>query len=281
MTVLEVIQSATAYLSRHGVEQPRLNAEHLLAAALGKKRLELYLEFDRPLSDQERAPLRDTVKRRSEGTPLQYLLGEWDFYGRVFRVDPRALIPRPETEQLVELVLAQLPKDGPLRLADVGTGSGVIGITLALERPDAKITATDLSADALGLAADNAAAHGVADRIQYFQQDLLKGDSGPFEGLIANLPYIPSAEIAGLAREVQKEPTGALDGGTDGLDLIRRLIQLAPTLLTDGGWLALEFATGQEDEISRLFKEVGLAGIRVEKDYQGLARFALATKNHG
>ena len=234
MTVLEILQSTTAYFAQRGIESPRLNIEHLLADALGKRRLDLYLEFDRNVSEPELGILRAKVRRRAEREPLQHVLGHWDFFGRRFKTDPRALIPRPETELLVEEALGRLPRDASGRLAiDVGTGSGVIGITLALERADLHVTAIDRSAQALALASENAGFHEVTSRIRFIEGDLLSAAAPePAADLIAaNLPYIPTAEIAGLGAEVRRDPVSALDGGPDGLQFIRRLIRDAPSYL--------------------------------------------------
>ncbi len=194
MTVLELLQTTTAYLGKKGVEQPRLSIEHLLADALGKKRIELYLEFDRSLSAQELDPLREKVRRRADGEPLQHLLGRWDFFGRTFKTDRRALIPRPETELLVETVLREIATCGESanRLVDVGTGSGVLAITLALERPELDVSAVDVSSDALALARENAERLGVPNRISFCLSDLLEEIEGPFHWIVANLPYIPT-----------------------------------------------------------------------------------------
>lgn len=277
MTILEVLQSAAAYMGKHGVESPRLNAEHLLANSLKMRRLDLYLEFDRELNDAERAPLREFVKRRIAGEPLQHLLGEWDFYGRVFAVDARALIPRPETEQLVALVLASLSGDSSLRVADVGTGSGAIAVTLAAERPSWQITACDISQDALDLCRVNAEKHGVETRVVSLCCDLLPIE-GQWDAIVANLPYIPSGEIAGLSQEVRRDPVLALDGGADGLDLIRRLVLLAAERLADGGFLFLEFGKGQEEKIKEILSEAGFSDIKIVEDYQGVARISQARK---
>ncbi|MFM8983652.1 MAG: N5-glutamine methyltransferase family protein, partial [Spartobacteria bacterium] len=196
MTVLEVLNAATSYLQKQGVESPRLNAEHLLAHALGmSKRMDLYLAFDRPLGEKERAPLRELVKRRSEGAPLQHLLGTVEFLGYEFLCDARGLIPRPETEELVELVLKSAP--AAQSFLDVGTGSGVIALTLALKKPDARVVACDLSPQALALAAENRTRHGLDSRVELIESDLLASVQGSFDAIIANLPYIPTAEIPG------------------------------------------------------------------------------------
>lgn len=271
MTVLEVIQSAGKYLADHGVESARLEAEHLLAKILGCRRLDLYLMFDRPVSEEERAPLRGLVRRRLEGEPLQHLLGEWDFCGRTFRTDARALIPRPETELLVECVLARHPAEPPRRVLDVGTGSGVLAISLALERPGWIIHALDLHEEALALAVENATLHGVAERVQWARADLwLPGLE--VDLLVANLPYIPSAEIKNLAPEVRRDPVSALDGGADGLDLFRRLLPLARQHLAPAGWIALEFGCGQEKELARLAEENGFVDTRITRDFQEIPR---------
>src|SRR5438876_8909737 len=165
MTVLEVLQATTGYLKKHHIENPRLNAEHLLAHVLGRERIDLYLEFERVLTESELVPLRDLVKRRGEGEPLQHLLGTVEFCGHVFLCDSRAMVPRPETEQLVELLIADYRlRIADSKIADIGTGSGVIALTLAKEFPEAKISGTDISEDALALARENAERLGLSDR---------------------------------------------------------------------------------------------------------------------
>src|SRR6266516_5202568 len=173
MTVLQVLQATTAYFKKHNVESPRLNAEHLLAHVLGRKRIELYLEFERVLTESDLAPLRDLVKRRSEGEPLQHLLGTVEFCGHVFLCDKRAMVPRPETEELVEFLKSEIqnPKS---EILDVGTGSGVIALSFAAKFPEAEIYAVDISEDALELARENAARLGLSDRVRFFRSNLLQ-----------------------------------------------------------------------------------------------------------
>ncbi|MEI6279863.1 MAG: peptide chain release factor N(5)-glutamine methyltransferase [Verrucomicrobiae bacterium] len=277
MTVLEVLNAATDYLRKQGVESPRLNAEHLLARVLAmKNRIGLYMEFERALGEAERAPLRDLVRRRSEGVPLQHLLGTVEFLGFTFATDRRALIPRPETEQLVECVLAEGTFD---RIVDVGTGSGVIALSLALKRPESAITACEISPEALALARENAERHGLADRVIFLESDLLSAVPGPVNAVVANLPYIPTGEIASLSREVRHDPQLALDGGADGLDAIRRLAGEAAAKLATGGLLALEIGHNQAAHARDILARENFRDISPRRDYQKVERFLIA--RHG
>lgn len=275
LPLLEVLRGAESYLADRGVENPRLNAEHLLAHALGLKRMELYLQFDRQLTEAERTPLRETVKRRGTREPLQHVLGTAEFHGRTFACDKRALVPRPETEQLVELALGMAQAKTSPKILDTGTGSGVIALTCALELADAEVHAVDLSPDALALAADNAARHALAARIVFHQADLLPPDGTKFDLIVANLPYIPAGEIAALSPEVRHDPVAALDGGPDGLDSIRRLIASAPGRLAPGGALLLEVGAGQADAVITLLTESKFRDISVRPDYENVPRFAV------
>jgi release factor glutamine methyltransferase len=275
LPLLEVLRGTERYLADRGVDSPRLNAEHLLAHALGLKRMELYLQFDRPLTEAERAPLRHMVKRRGAREPLQHILGTAEFHGRPFACDRRALVPRPETEQLVELALDLAKAHASPTLLDVGTGSSVMALTLALELPTATVHATDLSPDALALAADNAARHQLTGRVTFHHADLFPPDDTKFDLIVANLPYIPSGEIAALSPEVRHDPAAALDGGADGLDLIRRLIAEAPARLAPGGALLLEIGAGQADAVNAFLSELKYRDISLRPDYQNIPRFAV------
>jgi release factor glutamine methyltransferase len=275
MTVLEVLQATTAYLKKHNVENSRLNAEHLMAHALGRKRIELYLDFERELTETELGPLRELVKRRSEGEPLQHLLGTVEFCGLTFLCDKRAMVPRPETEQLVELVEARI-ENRESRIVDVGTGSGVIAISLAAKFPEAKILAVDISDDALALAQENAAMLNLKDRVQFLKSRLLENVEGVFDLIVANLPYISTQERRTLSREVLHDPEVALFGGKRGDELVRELIDQAPTRLHPGGLLALEIGLGQSETLLSALAEKNYRDICSKNDYNGVTRFIFA-----
>ena len=275
MTVLEVLQATTAYLKKHNVENSRLNAEHLMAHALGRKRIELYLDFERELTETELGPLRELVKRRSEGEPLQHLLSTVEFCGLTFLCDKRAMVPRPETELLVELVEAR-SENRESRIVDVGTGSGVIAISLAAKFPEAKILAVDISDDALALAQENAAILNLKDRVQFLKSRLLENVEGAFDLIVANLPYISTHDRRTLSREVLHDPEVALFAGKRGDELVRELIDQAPTRLHPGGLLALEIGLGQSETLLSALAEKNYRDICSENDYNGVTRFIFA-----
>jgi len=279
LTVQAMLRKSADYLAAHGVEPARLTAEWLAAEALGCRRLELYLRFDQPVSEAARGRIRAGLARLGSGEPIQYVLGTAEFMTERVRVDRRVLIPRPETEQLVEQVLATpdwAARPG-LRLADVGTGSGCIALALARAWPTATIGAVDRSEEALQVAAENirqAAAAGVhpvaGDLLSGFRSDAL-------DGVIANLPYIPSGECDALPRNVRDyEPRSALDGGPDGLALIRRLAEQARTVLRPGGWLFLEIGSGQGGAVREIL--AGYAEVQVARDYAGHERLVRAQR---
>ncbi len=281
-TVLEVITATADYFARNKVESPRTNIEHLLAHVLGKRRMDLYMEFDRPLGETELGPLRDLVRRRAEGEPLQHLLGTSEFMGLVLGCDKRALIPRQETEQLCEILLAEAKKEECTwkrgHIVDVGTGSGCIALALAKALPEARVTAVDFIDEALALAAENVARAGLGERVTLKKSDLLAGVEGPIDLLVANLPYIPTAEIPGLQREVLRDPRTALDGGPDGLTLVRRLLAEAEGKLVPGARVALELAEGQPSLMAGELSATAFREVAVMKDYAGIERFLLATR---
>lgn len=277
-TVQEIISATAGYLQKHGVESPRLNAELLLAHVLGrKKRIDLYLEFDRPLGERELDPLRDLMKRRAAGEPLQHLLGTVEFHGRTFLCDSRALIPRHETEQLVETLLARPAP--PASILDVGTGSGIIALTLAAEWPDSNVDAVDISPDALALARANAESLGMTERVRFLQSDLFASLPGEYDLIVANLPYIPAPDIPALSREVRRDPVLALDGGPDGAAIIRAFLEQARSHLAAGGSVALEIGAGQAEMLMEHLHLLGYNDVRSTADYAGITRFLFAT--HG
>ncbi len=277
MTVLEVLQSTTGYFQKRNIDSPRLNAEHLLAHVLGRKRIDLYLEFERRLSESELAPLRELVKRRGSGEPLQHLLGTVEFCGRSFRCDKRALVPRPETEQLVELLISKFKsKIAYSRMVDLGTGSGVIALTLAAEFPKAEIVGADISEDALMLARENAERLGLVDRVRFLRSSLLTDVQPGFDLIVANLPYVSTEDRQNLSREVLHDPEVALFAGARGDELVRQLIAQAPAWLRPGGMLALEIGIGQSETLVAVLTEKNYRDILREKDYSGVIRFLFA-----
>jgi release factor glutamine methyltransferase len=269
------LQATAAYFNKHNVDSPRLNAEHLLAHVLGRKRIELYLEFERVLTDSELAPLRDLVKRRSEGEPLQHLLGTVEFCGLTFLCDKRAMVPRSETEELVESLKSEIrsPKS---EILDVGTGSGVIALSLAAEFPEAEVLAVDVADDALALAQENAARFNLTDRVRFLKSRLFENAEGAFDLIVANLPYISTKDRDTLSREVLHDPETALFAGERGDELVRELIAQAPSKLRSGGMLALEIGVGQGDALLSALAEKNYRDIRSKNDYNGVTRFLFA-----
>jgi release factor glutamine methyltransferase len=236
-------------------------------------RIELYAHFDRPLSATELATYRDLVSRRLAGEPVAYLLGRKEFWSLDLAVDARVLIPRPDSETLVEEALERLAgRTGALRIGDVGTGSGALALALAKERPEALVFATDLSPDALAVARANAERLGLA--VTFLEGDLAAplSSEGGFDLIVANLPYIPTADIAGLSADVRSEPHLALDGGADGLALVRRMVEVAPGLLQPAGCLALEIGAGQAGATAELLAAAGFGDIRMRQDLGGIDR---------
>jgi len=271
VTILEVINKTTPYLEKNGIESPRLTIELLLAHVLQKKRLQLYLEFERELDEPTLGKLREMVKRRMTGEPLQYIIGEADFGGLKFAVDRRCLIPRPETELLVAAVAARSPKT----IIDVGTGSGCIAVTLAKKLPGSEVIAIDVSAEALAVAQGNATRHE-AGNIQWVHGDLLPAGI-QVAAIVSNPPYIMTGDMPGLPREVRDfEPALALVAGVDGLDVFRRLIPACHAALTPNGFVAYEMGAGQCAAVAGLLEQAQFRVEEIIKDLQGHERVIVA-----
>lgn len=272
-TVLDVIRWTAARFTERGLGTPRLDAELLIAHVLGLPRVQLYVQFERVLASDELTRLRELIKRRQAGESVAYLVGKKEFWKLELSVDARVLVPRPDTETLVEVALEKLAGlPSQLKIADIGTGSGALGITLAKLRPDATVYATDVSGGALEVSRGNAARLGAA--VTFLEGDLAAPlrSEGPFGLIVANLPYIPTADLAGLSAEVRAEPVLALDGGADGLGLVRRLVVEAPPLLIPGGVLALEIGAGQAGPTAALLGEAGFVAIETRRDLGGIER---------
>ena len=278
-TLRAVLEAGTAHLQKRGIDHPRLACECLASRLLHCKRLDLYLQFDRELSDKQRDAMRRGILRAAAGEPVQYICGEWDFMGHTFRVDRRALIPRPETEILVEHVLACAALwEAPPVILDVGTGSGCIAISLALARPNAVYLAFDISEEALSLARENADRLHVSDRVVFATGDLSDlVEPGTLDALVGNLPYIRADDYARLDPVVREhEPRTALDGGPDGLAIIRETIQDAACMLKPEGRLFLEIGADQAGAVSGLCREAGFGNVNVSQDLAGRDRVVSA-----
>ncbi len=257
-TTLKVLSWTKEFLISRGIDNARLEAEWLLCAATGLDRVGLYLNYDKPLNDEELARYRAMVARRGKREPLQHILGSQEFFGLELEVTPDVLVPRYDTETLVQEALKRVPEAASV--LDIGTGSGCIAIALARELPNAAVTALDISAAALNVARRNAARNGVS--IEFLHGSLCEPVAGRhFELIVSNPPYIPAGDIEGLEPEVRDfDPRGALDGGPDGLDIYRKLVPSALPCLISGGWLLVEIGIGQEADVMALFRKAGEYG---------------------
>jgi release factor glutamine methyltransferase len=286
VTVLEAIQRSTEFLAKKGVDSPRLQTELLLAHLLKQPRMRLYLEFERVLTPAEVDGLREFIKRRGQREPLQHIVGSTSFCGFEIVVNRDVLIPRPETEVLAErgwTFLNQLStlNAQPSTVLDFGTGSGCLAIALASKCPAAEVYAIDISPEALALARQNAARHGVAERIRFLQGDGFAAapEGAQFDLIISNPPYIPSGEIALLQAEVRDyDPHRALDGGVDGLDYGRRLAAECAPFLKPDGRVMLEFGDGQAEGLREIFKRQLWIVEAVEEDYSHRPRIMVARR---
>lgn len=278
-TIERILKATQDYFAGRGITSARLDSELLLVEVLKIKRIQLYTSYDRPLTDPERDAYRALVKRRAGHEPVAYILGSREFYGRPFAVNRDVLIPRPETEHLIDAILKHVKERelaGP-RIIDVGTGSGAIAVTLAKELPNAVVTACDVSAKALDVARGNAKSNDAS--VTFLESDLLNGTTGPFDIIAANLPYIGTTERASLAPDVRDhEPSLALFSGADGLDAIKRLVASAPAITSRGGFIALEIGAAQGAAVKALLSDAGWVNVKVEADLAGHARVVTAER---
>lgn len=278
-TVLEIIRKTSDFLLSKGVESPRLNAEVLIGQALGLKRMQLYLQFERSLSEAELERIRPLVRRRAKREPLQHIVGEVDFGGLRLKSDRRALIPRPETERLVEILIERQGGAPPARVLDLGTGGGAIALALARAWPAAEVVAIDRSEEALALACENAALAGLEGRVRFVRSDWFSAlPAGElFEVIAANPPYLSAAETAAAETEVRDyEPASALVAADGGLADLRTILAAAPAFLAPGGLLALETGPEQHGSLLPLAAAAGLERAESLRDLAGRDRFILA-----
>lgn len=273
-TPLKLLNWTTERFEKEGLESPRLDAQVLLAHTLGLSRIQLYAQFDKPMGADELGIFREYVKRRLAREPVAYIVGYKEFWSRSFSVTPDVLIPRPDSELLIERILDRVNKEQSLRMADVGCGSGALGITLACELPGSTVTLVDVSPEALAIAEENGRRLCDADRLSFVEGDLLEKVAGPLDLVVANLPYVTHMEMKELSPEVSTEPVLALDGGQDGLDFIRRLLQ--QTRLVAGGWIFLEHGNQQGPAVRVLCEEAGMAHVETARDLAGHERITFA-----
>jgi release factor glutamine methyltransferase len=269
-SIQRVLRWAAEDFGKRGNPSPRLDAELLLAHALGTDRVRLVIESERYLEEAELGRVRDLIRRRRNGEPIAYILGRREFYGLPFVVDARALVPRPDTEPLVEVALERT-RDRFMygRALDLCTGTGCVALAFAKARPTWRVSATDISSDTAALAWENTRRLGATNSVRVFVGDLFAPVAGErFELILGNPPYIPHADIAGLERDVRAfEPHLALDGGADGLDVVRKIVAQASTHLVSGGLLALEIGFDQADAVAQLFHSAGFSDLQRRRDY--------------
>ena len=282
-TIMKILNWTKQYFEAKGVENPRLDAEVLLCAVLKCQRITLYVDFERPLSEEELATYREYVRRRGNFEPLAYILGERAFMRNTFKVNKATLVPRPETELLVESLVRIAPllkREGNVKILDIGTGSGAIIVSLLDYLPNAKGVGVDISVDALIVAKENSEKIGVTGRIGFVRSDVFSKLplEKKFDIIVSNPPYIPAGDIAGLDKDVQQEPRGALDGGADGLDFYRRITAEAMDHMAEEGVLAFEIGIGQAAAVQQLCLDAGFVKTAVRKDYAGIERMVFAVK---
>lgn len=284
----EILSAGERYLASLHVQEPRAGLEHLAACLYRCGTLDLQLHMDRPVSEAHLEAMRRGLKRLAQGEPVQYILGQWDFHSKTFKTDRRALIPRPETEILVDLVLGdrELWQHSNPRILDIGTGSGCIALSLALERPMGRYLATDISAEAIALARENASLHHVEDKVKFVVCEDLSEllEPGSLDAIVSNPPYIPSADVDRLDRSVLEfEPRLALDGGPDGMEILTTIAEEASLLLAEGGKLFVELdaESGQAPKMVAYLSDLGFDRAAIHRDYAGRERFVSATLASG
>lgn len=285
-TIGRILKWTENFFKEKGIESPRLDAEVLLGHVLEKERIYLYVHFDEPLQPQELAEYREAIKQRIRRVPVAYIIGQREFMGLTFHVTEDTLVPRPDTEILVQAAIERLKKMSgadearPVRFADIGTGTGAICLSVLHYLPQATADTVDISEAARSVAEENAESLGVADRVKFYTGDLLAPLAEAYDAILSNPPYIPDADIEGLAPEVRcKEPRTALSGGADGLDFYRRLVVDSPALLKDDGFLAVEVGIHQAQAVAKMAVESGkFARTEIIKDYGGIERVVVAWK---
>jgi release factor glutamine methyltransferase len=276
--LIDVLKEAALFLGRSGIENPRLNAERLLASVLKSDRMGLYLQFDKPLSTEERGSFKSLLRRRTGHEPLQYIVGETEFMSLPFRVTSDVLIPRPETEILVEKVVESFMNGGPVRILDIGTGSGCIAVSLSKLLPESTIDALDVDPSLMELVKSNAERNGVAERVHFIKADIreegfLRSVRAPYEAVVSNPPYVSVSEWEKLPRDVREfEPRLALCDEGDGLSFYRIIASKAGSMLAPGGRMFLEIGFGQKEQVLDIIQLEGYSGIEVFPDLNGIDR---------
>jgi release factor glutamine methyltransferase len=283
LTVLESLNLSSDYLQKHGIISPRINAELLLSSILKCKRLDLYLAFDKPLSDDEQEKYRNFLKRRAKFEPLQYITGSVEFYGIEIKVNPSVLIPRAETEILIDTVIEQVKKEDEINILDIGCGSGNISIALAANIPNCKVFGTDISNDALKISMENAEANGVKNKIEFYQKDILTDDFSDLpkmDVIVSNPPYVSEEKFAMLQNEIKLfEPNIAVTDFSDGYKFYKVISERAKQLLKPGGKIFFELSENQHIKVKETMEVNGIKEIKINKDYLNIERVIYGVLN--
>ncbi len=277
LTVLKAVELSADYLARKGISEPRPNAELLLAHILNCKRLDLYVQFDRPLNEAEKNKYRDYLARRAKGEPLQYIVGEVEFYGLKLKVTPDVLIPRPETELLVEKVIKENEKKNPLKILDIGTGSGNIALSLKANLKQAEVIGIDISASAIEIAKANAEVNNLFDEVTFETLDIfdenITDKLQDVDIIVSNPPYVSAKEFEKLQVEIKEfEPKNAVTDGGDGLSFYRRISTVGKGILNGGGKIYFEIAEGEADDVVSILRTNDFENIKIEKDFNNIPR---------